>query len=99
VAALPAHNTLKRVLDGRVVATVPRDRLYQVQTPAVFDRALLEQALGREEREGWGCSDELALALRAGLPVTLVAGDPLNLPVSRAESVPFAELRLSGSSA
>src|SRR2546423_1117608 len=43
VAAVPARNTLKRVVDGRVVETVSRERLHQVQGVAVFDRALLDE--------------------------------------------------------
>lgn len=97
VAAVPARSTLKRVVEGRVVGTVPRERLYQVQTPAVFERALLEEALRRSHQEGWSCPDELALVARAGIPTRLVPGDPLNVPISTPESVPFAELTLTGS--
>jgi 2-C-methyl-D-erythritol 4-phosphate cytidylyltransferase len=96
VAAVPARNTLKRVVNGRVEGTVPRERLYQVQTPAVFDRALLEEALRRSRDEGWDCHHELALATRAGMPPRLVPGDPLNVPISMPGSVPFAELALRG---
>jgi 2-C-methyl-D-erythritol 4-phosphate cytidylyltransferase len=96
VAAVPARNTLKRVVNGRVEATFPRERLYQVQTPEVFDRALLEGVLQRSRDEGWDCHHELALAARAGMPPRLVPGDPLNVPISMPGSVPFAELALTG---
>jgi len=95
VAAMPVRNTLKRVVEGRVECTVPRERLHQVQTPAVFDRALLEEALDRCQREAWGCADELAVAVRARIAVKLVPGDPRNIPVSAPDSVPYAELLLS----
>jgi 2-C-methyl-D-erythritol 4-phosphate cytidylyltransferase len=95
VAAVPARNTLKRVVNGRVEGTIARDRLYQVQTPEVFDRALLQEALRRSREEGWDCRHELALATRAGMQPRLVAGDPLNVPISTAGSVPFAELTLA----
>jgi 2-C-methyl-D-erythritol 4-phosphate cytidylyltransferase len=95
VAAVPARSTLKRVVDGLVVGTAPRERLHQVRTPAVFDRSLLEEALARGRREGWGCADELALSARAGIPMTLVPGDPHDVPISVPDSVPFAELVLA----
>jgi 2-C-methyl-D-erythritol 4-phosphate cytidylyltransferase len=95
VAAVPVRNTLKRTVDGRVECTVPRDRLHQVQTPALFDRAVLEDALRRSQEERWDCADELALAARAGIPTKLVTGDPLNVPISIPDSVPFAELVLA----
>ncbi|MBO0684003.1 MAG: 2-C-methyl-D-erythritol 4-phosphate cytidylyltransferase, partial [Candidatus Dormibacteraeota bacterium] len=92
VAAVQARNTLKEVREGRVCGTVPRERLYQVQSPAVFERVALEQALARADSEGWNCADELELAARAGLRPLIVPGDPLNVPVTVPESVPFAEL-------
>jgi 2-C-methyl-D-erythritol 4-phosphate cytidylyltransferase len=95
VAAVPARNTLKRVVNGRVEGTIARERLYQVQTPEIFDRALLEEALRRSREEGWDCHHELALATRAGMRPRLVPGDPLNVPISAAGSVPFAELTLA----
>jgi 2-C-methyl-D-erythritol 4-phosphate cytidylyltransferase len=95
VAAVPARNTLKRVVDGRVLGTAPRERLHQVLTPSVFDRALLEDALRRGQEEGWGCAHELELAARAGISTRLVPGDPLNVPISTPESVPFADLILA----
>lgn len=94
VAAVPVRNTLKRVVDGEVVETVPRDRLYQPLTPSVFDRALLEEALRRAQKEAWSCVHELQLATMAGIPIRLLPGDPLNVPISTPESVPFAELAL-----
>jgi 2-C-methyl-D-erythritol 4-phosphate cytidylyltransferase len=95
VAALPARNTLKEVADGgRILRTVPRERLHQVQTPAAFDRALLEEALRRDRGEGWGCAGELQLAARAGCPPHLVMGHALNVPVSSPESAAFAELAM-----
>ena len=97
VAAVPARNTLKRVADGRVVETVSRERLYRVQGVAVFDRALLDEALQHSQQGGWGCADELSLVLRAGIPMTLVPGDPLNVAISTPEAVPFAELTLTRS--
>jgi 2-C-methyl-D-erythritol 4-phosphate cytidylyltransferase len=97
IAAVTARNTLKRVVDGVVVATVPRERLAQALTPAVFERALLEGALRRAQKEAWRCVDEVELATMAGIPTRLVPGDALNVPISRPESVPFAELTLGRS--
>ena len=94
---MPARNTLKRVVDGRVVETVSRERLHQVQGIAVFDRALLDEALRHSQQGGWGCADELSLVVRAGIPTTLVPGDPLNVAISTPEAVPFAELTLARS--
>lgn len=92
VAAIQARNTLKEVVGGRICRTVPRERVYQVQPPAIFERTPLEEALARDRTEGWNCHHELELAARAGLRPLVVPGDPLNVPVTLPESVAFAEL-------
>lgn len=67
--ALPVADTLKRVEDGVVVGTVPRDHLVGVQTPQVFPRAVLSVVLEAALAAGEQATDDLALveqALAAG---------------------------------
>ena len=58
VAALPASQTMKRVLDGRVVGTLPRVALYSAQTPLVLGRRPLQSALRDAELD---ITDEASL--------------------------------------
>jgi len=61
--ALPVVDTVKRVCDGRIVATEDRAQLWLAQTPQLFPSGLLHQALERHpevtdearamELEGW----------------------------------------------
>jgi 2-C-methyl-D-erythritol 4-phosphate cytidylyltransferase len=61
--ALPVVDTVKRVRDGRIVATEDRALLWLAQTPQLFPVGLLQQALERHpevtdearaiELEGW----------------------------------------------
>jgi 2-C-methyl-D-erythritol 4-phosphate cytidylyltransferase len=61
--ALPVVDTVKRVQDGRIVATEDRALLWLAQTPQLFPAGLLQQALERHpevtdearamELEGW----------------------------------------------
>jgi 2-C-methyl-D-erythritol 4-phosphate cytidylyltransferase len=50
IAAIPATDSLKQVSNGTIVTTVPRDGLWQAQTPQAFRRELLilahERAIG-----------------------------------------------------
>lgn len=65
VAAAPGlrvADTLKRVVDGQVVETVPREGLMAVQTPQVIRRGALEVALAL--REG-AATDDLGLVEEA----------------------------------
>lgn len=103
IAAAPGRavpDTVKRVgPDGDVLATVPRDDLWLVQTPQVIRRDVLDATLAWAE--GRDATDDLGLvehAIAAGVVrgrVRLVAGDPLAFKVTRPEDLSFAE-RLAG---
>lgn len=57
---LPVADTLKRVTDGSVLATVDREGLVGVQTPQVFPRDVLAAVLAADEQ----ATDELTLVER-----------------------------------
>ncbi len=78
VPALPVPDTVKRVVDGRVVATVDREGLVAVQTPQAFRADVLRGALAG----GAQATDEAALVEAAGGKVVVVPGDPLNLKIT-----------------
>ncbi|MTV25027.1 NTP transferase domain-containing protein [Nitriliruptoraceae bacterium ZYF776] len=90
---LPVADTLKRVVDGEVVATVDRDELVAIQTPQTFPRTVLAAALDL----GDAATDDLGLVerLRDTGAVTgrlvLVAGSPDALKVTYPEDVAAAE--------
>jgi 2-C-methyl-D-erythritol 4-phosphate cytidylyltransferase len=87
--ALPVADTLKRCgEDGRVVATVDRDRLWAAQTPQMFRAGLLRRALVCPRE---GITDEASAVELLGLCPLLVRGDPANLKVTLAEDMRLAE--------
>ena len=96
VAVLPATYTYKRVADGLVTASPPRDRLRILQGPWVFEREALARALAAVPERSAASLDELGLVRAAGLRVRLVAGDPLHVPVATPAAVRFAEVALGG---
>ena len=93
-AALPAFDTVKegRLADGVAVvgATLPRERLFLVQTPQAFRVSLLRDAVERG-RDGAEATDETTLVERAGHPVRLVPGDVRNFKVTSAADLALAE--------
>jgi 2-C-methyl-D-erythritol 4-phosphate cytidylyltransferase/2-C-methyl-D-erythritol 2,4-cyclodiphosphate synthase len=94
---VPVHDTVKEDDgSGFVARTLPRPRLRLAQTPQGSRRDWLEEALARAEREGTDPTDEGEALERAGRPVRLVAGDPGNLKITRAEDLDEARRRLSG---
>ncbi len=91
LTAVPVHDTLKRVADGRVVSTVDRRGLWVAQTPQAFRVPLLRQAHRRAVEVGYQATDDGALVEWAGTPPRIVLGDPLNLKITTP-----ADLRLAG---
>jgi len=93
ILALPVSGTLKRVKDGsKIEETVPREALWEAQTPQAFRRALLLEAYGR--RVGFQATDDAQLVERLGKPVTVVRGSPINLKISTKEDLRLAEQAL-----
>jgi 2-C-methyl-D-erythritol 4-phosphate cytidylyltransferase len=83
VPALQPADTVKEIdPGGRVVATLPRERLRLAQTPQGFRADLLREAHARAHRDGWRGTDDAALVERVGATVAVVAGDPANLKIT-----------------
>jgi len=91
VPVIPVADTLKRVVEDRVVATVDRDDLVAIQTPQAF----AADALRAAHRDGGEATDDAGLLEAAGLIVGTVPGDPRNLKLTRPEDLTLAEAFLS----
>jgi len=91
IPVLPVSDTLKRIADGLVTATVDRDGLVSVQTPQAFRASVLREA----HRAGGRSTDDAGLVEQLGLAVHTIPGDPRNLKLTRPEDLGLAEA-LSG---
>jgi len=71
-------DTVKRLAGDRIVGTLDRRELFRAETPQVFHRSLLTEALARAAAEGVGGTDESALVERFGAVeiVAVEAGRP-----------------------
>jgi 2-C-methyl-D-erythritol 4-phosphate cytidylyltransferase len=96
IAAAPVTDTIKEVgPDGRTVTrTLDRSRLWAVQTPQVFRRAVLERAMADDEAVLAAATDDAWLIERWGGIVHVVGGDPDNLKITTREDLRVAELLL-----
>jgi 2-C-methyl-D-erythritol 4-phosphate cytidylyltransferase len=95
-AAAPVTDTIKRVGDGDAVAeTLDRDGLWAVQTPQVFRRGPLEEAMAAGAEVLAAASDDAWLVERRGGKVIVVPSSAENLKVTTPLDLRLAELLLT----
>lgn len=101
VAAAPMTDTVKQaspVDDGaalpRVERTLDRSRLWAVQTPQAFRRAVLLDALSQPDEVLAAATDDASLVEAAGGDVRIVAAPSTNLKVTVPVDLELAELLL-----
>ena len=91
IPVLPVSDTVKRVAEGAVLETVPREGLALAQTPQAFRREALQAAHARDTGEG---TDDAVLLERAGFRVAVVPGEPSNLKITVPEDLRLARALL-----
>ena len=95
VPGLAVVDTVKRVHDGRVVETVPREGLVTVQTPQAFSARALRAA-----HEGAAVdTDDAALVEAAGGTVVVVDGERRNLKLTMPDDLEVAQALIEGARA
>jgi len=96
VPGAPVTDTVRRVAaDQRSLGVVDRDQLRAIQTPQLFDRAVLEDAHRRATLAGVEATDEAALVEWAGHAVRVVQGSAENLKITTALDLAVAEAILA----
>jgi 2-C-methyl-D-erythritol 4-phosphate cytidylyltransferase len=94
ICALPIAETVKRVRDGLVEATVDRDGLWAVQTPQAFRVPVLREAHDKARRDGFVGTDEAMLVERLGHRVRVVPGLVENVKITTSADLRRARRRL-----
>lgn len=83
ILATPARQTLKRSLDGdTIIQTIPRDEMWEAQTPQVFRFQEILRAHRQAVEENYLGTDDSELYERIGGIVHLVRGDETNLKIT-----------------
>lgn len=88
IPGLAVSDTIKRVKNSQVEATIDRNSLVAIQTPQGFLAGILKQAYEVQASFDW--TDEAMLVEREGVQVTVVEGEKSNIKVT----TPF-DLRLA----
>ena len=94
VPALSATDSLKECVDGFVIRTADRDRLFTVQTPQIFDAGLFREAMSVAHSSGKDFRDDCQLFEFMGHPVFLSTGDPHNIKLTGPTDVAIANIFL-----
>ena len=93
IPVLPVVDTLKKAADGRIETTVERAGLFRAQTPQAFHfQAILEAHRAHADE---ALTDDAAIAERAGMTVSAVAGDEALFKVTNPEDFERAARHLA----
>lgn len=95
ILAVPVADTLKRVDDLSVVATVDRDHLWQAHTPQMFRVGELYQALEKAHNDQVAITDEASAMEYVGYRPLIVADSRDNIKITQPEDLAFAQWILS----
>jgi 2-C-methyl-D-erythritol 4-phosphate cytidylyltransferase len=87
ICALPIAETVKRVRDDVVEATLDRSELWAVQTPQAFRADLLREAHEKARRDSVVGTDDAMLVERLGHPVRVVRGLAENVKITTPEDL------------
>ena len=90
--AIPVADTLKRQAAPQLahsVQTIPREGIWQAQTPQAFQAALLHRALSQSDLSQ--ITDDASAVEQLGLQPALVTGDSRNINLTRPDDAALAE--------
>lgn len=91
ILALPARDTIKMERESCVAETLPRESIWQAQTPQVFRITDLDAAFAHADAQEVTGTDEAALLEALGKPVALVQGHPWNFKITTQDDMVLAE--------
>ncbi len=86
IPALPVKDTIKQVEDNVVLKTLPRNKLYRIQTPQIFNLNLYQ----KYQNCGDQVTDDASL-IEKDYPVSVQPGSSYNLKITTPEDLWFAE--------
>ncbi|ALS02305.1 2-C-methyl-D-erythritol 4-phosphate cytidylyltransferase [Enterococcus silesiacus] len=92
ILGVPVKDTIKRVFNGIVQETVPRETLWQIQTPQAFYGTDLIAVHKLAQQENYLGTDDASLIEKYGdLPVSMVLGSYENIKLTTPEDMLIGE--------
>lgn len=92
VVGVPVKDTVKLTDDrGFITETLPRERLWQIQTPQAFETKILRDAYEKAFSENFYGTDDASLVERLGHSVKIIKGLYENFKITTPEDLVLAE--------
>lgn len=89
VPAVPVVESVRRMTDETESVPVDRGGMMLVQTPQLFDAAVLKAAYKQPFSTSF--TDDASVVEASGVPVHIIPGDRINLKITMPEDLPLAE--------
>ena len=92
VLGVPSKATIKESEDGSfVLRTIPRKRLWEIQTPQVIKPPLLRKGFQKVKAENLDVTDDVSIVECLGEPVKITLGEYTNIKLTTPEDMNIAE--------
>lgn len=95
VMGVPEKNTLKKIKDSFIVNTIPRENVWEIQTPQGFRRTLILDAFKENMDNLHLFTDDSFLVEKLRIPVKIFQGDNLNIKITTPEDLKLGNAILS----
>lgn len=93
---IPVKDTIKLTEKGVIKRTLPRELLYAIQTPQVFEATLIKAAIAKAKEDGVAITDDCSAVERLGFPVIVTVGSEENIKLTTPNDLLLGEVILSG---
>ncbi len=91
-AATKTIDTIKEVVDGKIIRTIDRSKLYNTQTPQAFEYNLIKRA--HEKLAGHSFTDDAGMLEELGYDVYILNGSYKNIKITTQNDIDVAKTYL-----
>ena len=91
ILAIPSTDTIKKVMGDQILETLPRETIWRAQTPQVFSKPALKEAIQIAVDEKLEGTDEASILEKIGYQVGFVEGSSLNIKITTKQDWIFAK--------
>lgn len=92
---IKSSNTLKEVKNGNVIRTIPREDVYEMQTPQGAQTNILKSALAKVKKNDYITDDLMSIEKYTNIVPKIIEGKRSNIKLTTKEDVELIEYYLS----